>query len=411
MPDDAIQLHVIQEPTHEGTRRTLHLDGLRDTRHRSVAVFFDMVDEYDVLPPVLLDGFVFGIILYAMRLGQDIRVHGTMSHQAIRNCYEFQDAWSKWKPDVYRKIRVEPDTTTSATRPEGDSEAIAAYSGGVDSTFTVLRHATGQLGLAAYPLKRSVLLVHGFDVPLSKSEELSALHERFSPLLRELNLQVRILRTNIKELDLQRWQDTFVTELACCLHNYSHEFRYALVASGKAYDTLIFPLGSTPVTDHLLSGAEMSIVHDGAGYSRTDKVQEIARNATATEIIKVCWEGDETYRNCGVCDKCVRTILNFRAVGVDHPPCFDGDQDVHQLIANIGITSYSMSLELKSIVSYARAHGVTDPWVGHLERRVDRYDIEAAEEINGSIHNAVGMLRRGEWNRIATKLAAKLKSH
>ncbi|HEY7896978.1 MAG TPA: hypothetical protein VIC03_01055 [Gemmatimonadaceae bacterium] len=407
MPSDAMHLHVTQERSGEGTRRTLHLEGLHDPQRRAISAFFDMVGEFDLRPPELLDGFMFGIIMYAMRLGQNIRVHGTLSRQAIRNCYELQDAWALWNPGMYHKIHIEPDASVSVAQTSGEEEAIAAYSGGVDSTFTLLRHAAGRLGLASYPLKRTVLLVHGFDVPLAKPEDLEALRQRFAPLLDELGLEARILRTNLKELDLQRWQDSFMTQLACCLHNYSHEFGYGLVASSKAYDSLLLPVGSSPATDHLLSGATLSIVHDGAGYSRTEKVEEIARNATATRVTKVCWEGSETYRNCGVCDKCVRTLLNFRAVGVSNPACFEGQRDLQQLIANVGMTSYSMCMELESIIAYAHTHAVTDPWVAALERRVARYEIEMAEVNNGRLRNAWGMARRGEWRRLAAKLRDK----
>src|SRR5665213_852403 len=128
MPEAAIRLSVTQEERHDGTRRTLHLAGLRDPKHESVAVFFDMVGEHGIAPPTLLDGFVFGVALYAMRLGQDIRVNGTMSRQALRNCHELQDAWAMWKPAMYRKILITPDNTVEATQSQPDAEAIAAYS-------------------------------------------------------------------------------------------------------------------------------------------------------------------------------------------------------------------------------------------------------------------------------------------
>ncbi len=407
MHRDPMELRVTQVRTDDGTRRTLHLDALRDPKRQTISAFFDMVDEHDVAPPQVLDGFVFGIIMYAMRLGQDIRVHGDLSRQAIRNLYELQDAWALWNPAMYHKIDIMPDAAVGASLDTREEEAIAAYSGGVDSTFTILRHSTNRLGLAAYPLKRTVLLVHGFDVPLAKPTEFEALRVRIAPLVDELKLTLRILRTNLKELDVQRWQDSFMNELACCLHNYSHEFRHALVGSSKAYDSILLPVGSSPVTDHLLSGDTLNIVHDGAGHSRTDKVAAIAQNSTATAVVKVCWEGKETFTNCGVCEKCVRTKLNVLAVGVQNPSCFQGAPDVRQQIDGVGVTSDSMCAELRSIITYARSHGVAEPWVDALDRRVSRYKIEAAEEKNGRIRNALGMVQRGEWNRIASRLRRK----
>ena len=137
---------------------------------------------------------------------------------------------------------------------EHEKQAIAAFSGGIDSTFTLLRHATGKLGVASYPLTKAVLLVHGFDVPLKSPNHLEALKERTAPLLEELHLGIRVIRTNLKELDLQDWEDSFMAQLASCLHNYSREFSYGLVGSSEPYNALVLPWGSNPVTDHLLSG-------------------------------------------------------------------------------------------------------------------------------------------------------------
>ena len=109
-------------------------------------------------------------------------------------------------------------------------------------------------------------MVHGFDVPLHKPEQLDGLVARTSPLLQELNMQIRIIRTNLKELMLQDWEDSYLAQLACCLHNYSHEFSYGLVGSGEPYNALVLPWASNPPTDHLLAGAAMRIVNDGAGY-------------------------------------------------------------------------------------------------------------------------------------------------
>ncbi|MGC2656554.1 MAG: hypothetical protein WA324_01160, partial [Bryobacteraceae bacterium] len=322
-----MDLTVRQEPTGTGTLRVLDLSNIQDQHARSLSAFFEMVDEHDLPPPHLLDGFVFGIIFYAMRLGQGIRVHGAMSLDALRNLNEFQEAWTLWKGDRYKKVDILPDELVESSAVSPAPEALAAFSGGIDSIFTVLRHANAKLGTASYALKRSLVMVHGFDVPLNDHYQLDSLRKRVRPFVDEMNLSLRLIRTNLKKLELQVWQDSFTAQLACCLHNYSHECGYGLIGSSEPYDGLVLPWGSNPATDYLLSGAAFRIVHDGAGYSRTQKVEEIIKNSTATAVAKVCWEGTETYKNCGVCEKCVRTQLNFLAAGEPMPACFDAPLD------------------------------------------------------------------------------------
>lgn len=409
MSNGAMDLRVAEERTEGGTRRLIHLDNVRDPRHRSLTIFFDMAGEYRAPPLDLLDGFVFGIIFYAMRLGQGIRVHGRMSCDALRNLNEFQDAWILWNGSRYSKVDIIARDTIDGIHIPKSAEAIVAFSGGVDSIFTLLRHATGVLDLASYPVGRSVLLVHGFDVSLEKPEQLEALKERTAPFLKELNLEVRTIRTNLKTLALQDWEDSHAAQLACCLHNYSHEFGYGLIGSTEPYDALVLPWGSNPATDHLLSSAAFRIVHDGAAYSRTRKVEEIARHAAAMAAVKVCWEGADAAVNCGVCEKCIRTQLNFLAVGVVNPPCFAAPSNVQQHIDGMPLLNHTSRAELRSIIAYAKSKGISDMWVKQLEQRLARYRPPGESgRYKARVLAAWDMIQAAKWKELTRTLTAMM---
>jgi len=356
-----------QEITEYGTRRLLHLKNTGDTERPEIKIFFDILDEYAIPETALCDGYIFGIIFYAMARGEDIHVHGTLSADCMRNLNEFQDAWTRWKPERYKKIAITA-SHIDPMNPGKPNSAIAAFSGGIDSLFTILRHKK-ILDTASYPLGSTVLMVHGFDIPLDKPSHLEALKERTTPFINELDLTIRVIRTNLKELALQDWEDSFMAQLACCMHQYSHQCNYALVGSSEPYDSLVLPWGSNPVTDHLLSGAAMRIIHDGAGYSRTEKVAEIINHKAAMKVAKVCWEGAETFTNCGNCEKCIRTQLNFKAAGVNHPPCFEQPLDCNK-IKTIPIVNEPQLAELASILRYAKERNLHGDWVTELEKRV-----------------------------------------
>ena len=367
-----MDLHVTQEAIPEGTRRTLCLTNIRGiTGHHHVDIFFDLIGT-TAPKPTILDGFIFGVIFYAMRIGQDVQVHGAVSRDGLFNLHEFQEAWTSWKPHAYKKIKILPETITDYVPPEGRKRAIAAFSGGVDSTFTILRHGTKQLGDASYPLHEAVLMVDGFDVPLDAPEQLEALKRRTKPLLDELGLKLLTIRTNLKEVDLQDWEDSFMSQLACCLHNYSHDFYYGLAGSAEPYSALVIPWGSNPATDHLLSGDAMRLVVDGYAYSRTAKVAYIATHATAMRVLKVCWEGNDASKNCGTCEKCIRTQMNFLAVGLSQAPCFEKPFDF-QLIATMALRNDAQCNQLASIYGYAEKAGIADEWMKILKARIDRY--------------------------------------
>ena len=75
------------------------------------------------------------------------------------------------------------------------------------------------------------------------------------------------------------------------------------------------PWGSNPVTSPLLSSARMRMVQPGAGTTRTEKVRAIGGLDSVRSHIRVCWQGDQLGRNCGRCEKCVRSKVNFLAAG------------------------------------------------------------------------------------------------
>jgi hypothetical protein len=385
-----MRLAVFQEQRAEGTRRKLCLTETTDGR--PLDIYFDFLGE-SFPEPFVLDGFVNAILFYAMGSGQDIRVDGRMTRSALLNLTTFQEAWCHWRPGVYQPVRIEPQSLIDDP-PRAPAQSIAAFSGGADAIFTALRHARD-----AYALD-SVMLVHGFDVPTDRPEQFGKLVERVRPFLDHLELRPRIVRTNIAELRLQDWLDSFLAQLSCCLHSYSHEFRFGLTAGGEPYDALVLPWGQNPCTDYLLSGDGFSIVHDGGAFSRTEKIAAIARDRVATRAIKVCWEAPDLSTNCGVCEKCVRTRLNFKAVGIDNPACFEGELKPEQ-IRRIRFSNESQRAGFRSILAYAESRALQGDWLEAM-RECLRYDAQ------GMVGRAVTHLAHGDLRLLSEKIRRKL---
>jgi hypothetical protein len=157
--------------------------------------------------------------------------------------------------------------------------------------------------------------------------------------------------------------------MSACFFNFSHENRFALAGSAESYAALVLPYGSNPATDYLLSGETMRLIHDGAAHTRTAKVAEIAKNRGAMNSLKVCFENGDISRNCGICEKCVRTRLNVLATGVEDPPCFDGPLDI-ELIRSLVLFDDLQKAEFSAIANYARQHGVSGRWLDTLEAKL-----------------------------------------
>lgn len=96
-------------------------------------------------------------------------------------------------------------------------------------------------------------------------------------------------------------------------------FEKVYVASSFSYDQIL-PWGSHPALDPLWSTERVSIIHDGCEARRVDKTRFIAQFPVVTDTLRVC-----TYRplsgsiyNCGLCEKCLRTMVGLHIAGALH---------------------------------------------------------------------------------------------
>jgi hypothetical protein len=54
-----------------------------------------------------------------------------------------------------------------------------------------------------------------------------------------------------------------------------------------------------------------------------NKLHVLVQYPEVLSRLRVCWENEGNY-NCGLCEKCVRTMLGLRALGVDRCAAFPG---------------------------------------------------------------------------------------
>jgi hypothetical protein len=272
--------------------------------------------------------------------------------------------------------------------------AVCAFSGGVDGTFTVWRHSRKRVGYRSQSIKFCVL-VHGFDIPLEDTKAFENAYLRANATLADVNLQALPVRTNFKKISRISWEHSFVAALVAALSNCKLVVGTGLVGSGEPYDHLVVPWGSTPITDHLLSSGSFEVMHDGATHSRTEKVNEIVEWHKGIDNLRVCWEGDLKDRNCGVCEKCLRTKLNFLATGNLVPKCFVDFNEKVVLSSNMTLNGSAAIAQWKQLIKHAKNKNIEDEWLKQaqwiLRKNLTRNKV------------------RWIWNRLKT-LARRMKS-
>lgn len=263
------------------------------------------------LPPVLL---------WAMQHRADIVVEGKVSPTLLDGLDTLQQIWHRWKPRRYGLIAIRVEEESEALAVGTDRPALFAFSGGVDASFSLFRHLRGQAGRNNRK-PGAALLVHGMDIPLDRADFYERACERAAQMLVDTDAALLRMRTNSRRLP-QLWEDSFGLQLAGCYLSLQQHFAHALHGSGEPYDTLLMPWGTTPLTDQLCSTSIMGIEHDGCAFDRTDKVHWLGTQTAIAPYLRVCWAGEKLDQNCGECEKCVRTMLNFWAVALPVPSAF-----------------------------------------------------------------------------------------
>ena len=115
----------------------------------------------------------------------------------------------------------------------------------------------------------------------------------------------------------------------------------------------------------------MRIKTHGAGFTRTQKVAILNAWEAARNNLRVCWQGPQTGRNCGKCEKCVRTMLNFMANNYPVPSCFPEGFNIEHLKAMRSLNKIQVSY-MKDILQTARKNNIKEPWVDEVSRIIKK---------------------------------------
>ncbi len=285
------------------------------------------------LPPTV-DSYVCGLALIAAKADRDLVVHAPMSRIGLFNLSQLLAIRHALAPYKFRRnCRVQPQRIVDACRPAKDNRAVAAMSGGLDSTFTVIRHALKLGGPASHNLS-ALVMVHGFDAAVERPEDFALMRQRAAPITCRAGLPLYTVVTDIKKLDNAAWPESAIPLTANALAMFSADHGFGVVSAGAPYNVLRMGLSHPPVFDSMASNGHFTVITDGGAFGRADKIEALKPFPELLDRLKVCWEGSDPARNCGRCKKCVLTRLNLLTAGVDNCRCFEQPLDlsmIHQL--------------------------------------------------------------------------------
>jgi hypothetical protein len=267
--------------------------------------------------------FVIAALLPAMITGQPIVGHPDLPICPVlrEGLDRLQAIFRLWGPSMRADFRPIPVDVPLAPAPPGRGPG-SFFSGGVDGLYTWLE-APERLAHAAF--------VRGIDFQLdnpvydeSFARNASWLAERGTALI-PMNSNIRFVGRAFR----LGWNNYFGAGLSALAHVLGYSTTY--IAAGHGWAEL-WPDGSHPATDHFWSSATRRMVHHGRGALRWQKLERLAQEPGALGILRVCWQ-DKGF-NCGRCEKCLRTMVLLRILGLDSPnfPVLDDLRAIEQLV-------------------------------------------------------------------------------
>jgi hypothetical protein len=362
--------HLWLEPTREEDGQIIVSATLEKANGARNILWYRLPAEHRGLLTTGCELFVVGILFRAMHEKKLLRVHGQVSPSLLRNLEDFQEAWASWRPDKYSRVEILADKEVESHRPT-DRQALVAFSGGVDSAFTAYRHVHG-IGTRFPRRPKAAVMAHGFDVPLTEAETFERAFQRSRRMTESLGLQLIPIATNFRELTPE-WIHSFGTALASCMMLLSGGYSEGLVGLGITYEHYVhLPEGSNALTDALLSYDGFRIIPDAGGFHRAEKIRALLDWPQFTENLRVCWRGPQKDRNCCVCEKCIRNILTFRALGQPCPSCFPHDVSDRQIRQLGPLKEIIIKTQYDNIIRIASERSIKESWVRELRSSLRR---------------------------------------
>jgi hypothetical protein len=230
------------------------------------------------------------------------------------------------KPDL-KPISITADSAQRGVRANGVATGASC---GVDSLTSIISH----LGAAGGPLTLTHLAL--FDVGAyghtGRSQLVGRGVDRLESLCSRLGLAPLAVTTNLDDffdalgpVDYNVYASCHALRHAAAAHFLSGALSDYLYSSGLSWaQTRVGASSDTstlePVFLPLIGTSTLRVHSTGSPLERTRKTELIAENPIAQETLDVCFASARTRariggRNCGVCMKCVRTIVTLDALG------------------------------------------------------------------------------------------------
>lgn len=290
----------------------------------------------DVDKSILVIPILSTIITVAWATGADVIIE-KVDRTFLEALNRVEPIFRGWYPQFSFSTKIQVKEITS--NKFFNKGCALLFSGGLDSRVSYLRHK-GK--------KPTLISIFGTDVPPNEISFWDIVKKRLINFAKLDGVKISFIRSNAKQIINDNllskrygvtgwWEQVYFGILTlglCAPLTKNNDIRYILFASsrGRGFDE---PWGSHPLVDNALSWADVKVVNDGYELSRQEKIKYVLKdNADYLLDLRVCWVQQKQY-NCGLCEKCLRTITGLVLEDIDPNKCgFNIRNGIFDLIKN-----------------------------------------------------------------------------
>lgn len=335
---------------------------------QSRSLWYAVEREYhDFISSETLDAFLVGLLMLAMKLGEDIEIDGAVSEKLFYNITSsYMRILTSFMPSL-QVVKILPNHLDRGNSFDSQGAVVTGFSAGIDSfcvLYDHLYHSVANSYKVTHFIYNNVGAFGAGGTELFKT--------RYQHLLncsRELNIPFIKIDSNLHEILPIKFHKSHVPRNISAVLILQKFFSKYIYASAFKYEDCF--VGKTeymaytdPVAVHLLSTENTECISSGCQYSRVEKTIQVSKIKTSYNYLNVCMNNSGV-NNCSTCPKCLRTLLTLEILGQQnlYEQVFDLSkyrQVRHEYISRILRSNDTFDRE---ILSLAKQKNYQFPWI------------------------------------------------
>lgn len=343
---------------------------------------------------------------FAMKLGRDLHIKGTIDPIALDNAQRISRIWPIWHPGFFHPIDITADRVETPAVPAMRQGTLMLFSGGLDSSHALCHEFLSK------GLKVDALTIHGMDYRRWDTARFEALMTKTAPLRAQAINRHYFIASNAAQQMQHHGIPASVGHgfhLFGCLFLFERHYQHGAIAADSPVPIdYVMPWGTNAyINSHYQSQAFhiRTLCND---IDRPAKTRALAAEPSALKSLTFCKQYELRPENCGRCEKCLRTKAGFDfELGFIPPIYLDNSYDFQDILG-LNMRSQESRLPILDLMMSAHRNGRMAEYL-ELAQALRKYDTILSPPARGRWKKRFNRLRKQARHYLAAVRINRLR--